>query len=46
MRVAVLSLHTSPIAPLGGRDYVIVFPPVDEPCDHLLAGLRLLVRQA
>lgn len=33
------------LTPLDGRDYVFVFPPSDEPCDHLLAGLRLLRRQ-
>lgn len=33
------------ITPLDGRDYVLVFPPLAEPCDHLLAGLRLLSRQ-
>lgn len=33
------------LAPLDGRDYVLVFPPVDEPCDHVLAGMRLLVRR-
>ena len=33
------------LAPLDGRDYVLVFPPLDEPCDHVLAGLRMLVRR-
>ena len=32
------------IAPLGGRDYVLVFPPPDQPVDHVLAGLRRLDR--
>ena len=32
------------LAALGGRDYVLVFPPVEDRCDHVLAGLRLLPR--
>lgn len=32
------------LAPLAGRDYVLVFPPTDKPADHLLAGLRRLNR--
>ncbi|MCX6519778.1 MAG: serine hydrolase [Actinobacteria bacterium] len=37
--------HRVMLAPLDGRDYVVVFPPLDEPCDHLLAALRMLVRR-
>lgn len=32
------------LAPLAGRDYVLVFPPSNQPADHLLAGLRRLNR--
>jgi CubicO group peptidase (beta-lactamase class C family) len=32
------------LAPLAGRDYVLVFPPSNHPADHLLAGLRRLNR--
>jgi CubicO group peptidase (beta-lactamase class C family) len=32
------------LAALGGRDYVLLFPPTTERCDHVLAGLRLLPR--
>ncbi len=32
------------LAALGGRDYVLVFPPPEDRCDHVLAGLRLLPR--
>jgi len=32
------------LAPLAGRDYVLVFPPSNWPADHLLAGLRRLNR--
>lgn len=32
------------LTPIDGRNFVIVFPPADEPCDHLLAGLRRLPR--
>jgi len=32
------------LAPLAGRDYVLVFPPSARPADHLLAGLRRLNR--
>lgn len=32
------------LAPLDGRDYVLVYPPLDQPADHLLAGLRRLNR--
>ena len=32
------------LAPLGGRDYVLVYPELQRPADHLLAGLRRLNR--
>jgi CubicO group peptidase (beta-lactamase class C family) len=32
------------LAPLGGRDYVLVYPDLQRPADHLLAGLRRLNR--
>ncbi len=32
------------LAALAGRDYVLLFPSMDERCDHVLAGLRLLPR--
>ncbi len=32
------------LAPLDGRDYVLVYPPATRPADHLLAGLRRLNR--
>lgn len=32
------------LAALAGRDYVLLFPPTTERCDHVLAGLRLLPR--
>jgi CubicO group peptidase (beta-lactamase class C family) len=32
------------LAAIGGRDYVLLFPPTSERCDHVLAGLRLLPR--
>jgi len=32
------------LMPLDGRDFVLVFPPPAEPCDHVLAGMRLLPR--
>jgi len=37
--------HRVMITPLDGRDYVLVFPSLDEPCDHVLAALRLLRRE-
>ena len=32
------------LAPLGGRDYVLVYPSLGQPADHLLAGLRRVNR--
>lgn len=32
------------LAPFGGRDYVLVYPDLQRPADHLLAGLRRLNR--
>lgn len=48
--VATGALRLSPhspevlLAPLGGRDYVLVYPDVRQPANHLLAGLRRLNR--
>jgi CubicO group peptidase (beta-lactamase class C family) len=32
------------LAPLAGRDFVLVFPEGPAPCDHVLSGLRRLPR--
>jgi hypothetical protein len=33
------------LVPVDGRDYVLVFPSPSDPCDHVLAGMRMLVRR-